>query len=116
MPYKYGGIRPIQYLKIIKNSVNKIEQSITKKIKISKNKELFTLIVKLCMCISCSDICSSYNKELLPHSDLFLDNKKVPFKIKISKMTHLSSGGAWTRFEMNKKHPQIIKSVLSLLS
>ena len=98
------------YLKFIKTSLRKIEKETLKnKYPLSRNKPIFSILVKLCMAVSCADIASSYNNELLEgeHKPLFTN-----LGIKVSSMVYKSSGGAWVKYKMRENHPKYIKQVL----
>jgi hypothetical protein len=63
------------------------------------------------MAVSCADVASAYNTELMQNSI----NKHIG-NITIAKATHLSNGGVWTEKQFNKTHPKYIRQVLSLLN
>ena len=78
------------------------------------------------MAVSCADVASAYNTELMQNSvNKQSINKQSINKqtinnrignITIAKATHLSNGGVWTEKQFNKTHPKYIRQVLSLLN
>ena len=95
-----GYMTPKQYIK----GVRQVAKSLT----IYAND--FITLVKLCMVVSCADIASAYNVELIENSV-----KNRISDIVIAKATHLSNGSAWTEKQFNINHPKYIRQVLLLL-
>ena len=98
-----GHLKPKQYIKGIRREIIKYKKTF------SAND--FLTIIKLCMALSCADVASAYNTELIENSV----NNHIG-TIQIAKATHLSYGGAWTGKKFNKTHPKYIRQVLSLLN
>jgi len=96
MPVDKGGITAKQYIKLVCDKIKKLKIKGIDKV----------ILIKLCMVCSCADIAAAYNNELIPEKRGVLNN------IDIAGMTHLSQGGAWVNFNMNKNHKKIIKKIL----
>ena len=96
MPVDKGGITSKQYIKFVYDNIKKLNIKGINKV----------ILLKMCMICSCADIASAYNNELVAEKSGVLNN------IDIENMTHLSDGGAWVKFNMNKNHTKIIKKIL----
>jgi len=100
-----GHLTPTQYIK----GVREMAKSLTI---YKRDANDFITLIKLSMVVSCADIASAYNVELLKNSG----SQNRIGDIAIAKATHLSKGSAWTEKEFNIKHPKYIRQVLALLS
>ena len=134
-----GHLKPNQYIKGIRSNLREIINYINYGKAFSSND--FLTVIKLCMAVSCADVASAYNTELMQNSvnkqsiNKESINKQTINKqsinkesinkqtinnrignITIAKATHLSNGGVWTEKQFTKTHPKYIRQVLSLLN
>jgi hypothetical protein len=116
---KYIKENAPKYIKFILDQKNKITQHVTSTYGVNVNniEDSENILIKLCIVLSCSDVASGYNDELLNNNtDSAINIKQnVINGITVSEKTHQSNGAAWVNFKLRENHPFIIEYVLNEL-